>query len=205
MVYPLWFLRDLLILNVLFIAIKKVIDRFPFGTLALLLIFWTSDIKIYLVSPEALLFFALGYYAVKYSADHTILDKIKLPNITVIYLSTIVLELYLTDRIEIIHKINIIIGSILLLKLTKYFVEHKKIYNKLLYLDNYSFFVYAVHGLPLAAMTKLSVKVIPMHDAWLLLQYFAVNLGGIALFLAIGIWTRKLFPKAYAVLTGGRA
>jgi hypothetical protein len=43
-----------------------------------------------------------------------------------------------------------------------------------------------------------------MHGGWLLVQYFGVALLGILLFLGSGVIIRKLFPRIYALLTGGR-
>jgi fucose 4-O-acetylase-like acetyltransferase len=204
LVYQFWFLRDLFILNLAFIGIKKIVDKIPFGTICLLFVLWVSNINIYLVSAEALLFFTLGYYIVKYSLDYKKFDQIKVYDIIGVYIITIILELFFNENILFIHKINIIIGSILFIKLTKNFVNNEAIFNKLLWLEKYSFFVYAVHGIALAGMQKLSVKIIPMHGGWLLLQYFGVNIIGIIIFVIIGIIVRKSFPKLYAILTGGR-
>jgi hypothetical protein len=53
-------------------------------------------------------------------------------------------------------------------------------------------------------MKKLSVRIIPMHGGWILLQYFGIALLGIVVFLGISIVVRKIFPKMYVILTGGR-
>jgi surface polysaccharide O-acyltransferase-like enzyme len=49
LVYQFWFLRDLFILNLSFIGIKKLVDRFPFGTIFLFFVLWTSSINIYIL------------------------------------------------------------------------------------------------------------------------------------------------------------
>jgi fucose 4-O-acetylase-like acetyltransferase len=204
LVFQFWFLRDLFILNMLFIGIKKLIDKFPFGTIFLFFILWISSIEIYFVSTEALLFFSLGYYIIKYSLDYKKIDKIKIYDLIGIYTIGIFLELFFNNYVPIIHKINIIIGSILFIKCTYYFINKKRTYNKLVWLEEYAFFVYAIHGILLAIMLKLSVKIIPMRGMWILLQYFSVNIIGIIIFVILGILVRKIFPKMYAVLTGGR-
>jgi hypothetical protein len=204
LVYQFWFLRDLFILNLSFIGIKKLVDRFPFGTIFLFFVLWTSNINIYIVSTEALLFFTLGYYVIKYSLNYKNFDNIRNYDILVIYIIAIVFELFFVDYVPIIHKINIIIGSIFCLKLTRYFIQNEIVYKKLLWLEKYAFFVYAVHGIALAIMQKLSVKIIPMHGGWILLQYFSVNVIGIIIFVLIGVIIKKVFPKLYGILTGGR-
>jgi fucose 4-O-acetylase-like acetyltransferase len=204
LVYQFWFLRDLFILNMLFIGIKKLVDRFPIGTIFIFFVLWTSNINIYIVSTEALLFFTLGYYIVKYSLDYKKIDAIEYYDIGTVYITTIILELFFIKYVPIIHKINIILGSVLFIKLTYYFINKERIYNKLLWLEKYAFFVYAIHGIALAIMQKLSVKIIPMRGFLILLQYFSVSIVGIIIFVLIGVIVQKLFPKLFKILTGGR-
>jgi fucose 4-O-acetylase-like acetyltransferase len=204
LVYQFWFLRDLFVLNLLFIVIKKLVDKFPFGLFTVFLILWVAGINIYIVSTEALLFFSLGYYIVKYSMDYKNIDSIKLYDIIFVYIITIMIELFFNRYVPIIHKINILVGSIVFIKLSKYFIEDEKIYSKLKWLEGYAFFVYAIHEPLLTVMKKLSVKIIPMKNGFILLQYFGVAFLGIILFLCIAVIVKKLFPKIYALLTGGR-
>ncbi len=165
---------------------------------------WVSEINIYIVSPEALLFFSLGYYVIKYSLTIKKLDAIKMYDISMLYIATIVVELFFHEKIFAIHKVNIIAGSVFLIKVTLCFIQNESVYKRLASLEKYAFFVYAVHGILLAIMTKLSVKIIPMYEAWILLQYFSVNLLGIVIFVLCGIIFKKFFPKIYGILTGGR-
>jgi hypothetical protein len=203
-IFQFWFLRDLFILDLLFLLIKGLVDKFPAGTIILFFIFWVNDIKIYIVSPEALFFFSLGYYIIKYSLDYKKIDNIKMYDIISIYLLTIIIELFFNNYIPIIHKINIVIGSIIFLRLTYNFTRNVKLYTKLIWLEKYAFFVYAIHGILLTIMTKLSLKIIPMKEGWILLQYFSVNIIGIIIFVIIGVIVKRLFPGIYTVLTGGR-
>ncbi len=203
-VYQFWFLRDLFILNLLFLIIKKAVDIFPIGILVLSLVLWLSGINIYIVSTEALLFFTLGYYIVKFSLDIKSIDSIKIIDISVIYLITIIVELFFPKSFVIIHNVNIIMGSVFFIKLTYYFVQNEKVYNVLAWLEGFAFFVYAFHEPTLTIFKKLSVRIIPMHDSLILLQYFGVAILGISISLILGVFLKKTFPKIYAVLTGGR-
>lgn len=204
LVYQFWFLRDLFILYLLYIFIKKIVDKFPFSTFVILCLLWVNNIKIYILSNEALLFFTLGYYIVKYSLDYKKLDAIKLMDILLVYIATITIELFLSEYVPTVHKINIIIGSIVFIKLTNCFIQNIKINNMFIWLGKYAFFVYAIHEPCLTIMKKLSVKIVPMKGWWILLQYFGIVFFGIIIFLIIGIIVKKLFPKIYGILTGGR-
>jgi peptidoglycan/LPS O-acetylase OafA/YrhL len=44
-----WFLRDLIILNIVFLGVKQIIDKFPVGTFILLFILWLSGPNIYIL------------------------------------------------------------------------------------------------------------------------------------------------------------
>ncbi|MDR3284102.1 MAG: acyltransferase family protein, partial [Treponema sp.] len=156
--YPLWFIRDLYILVILFIGIKKAIDKFPFGTFIVFFILWITNITIYIISPEALFFFSLGYYIVKYSLKVNKIDSIKIYELSIIYITTILIELFFNEYVPIIHKINIIIGCMFFLKISLYFVKNVKLYAALVWLEKYEFIVYAIHAFILPQLLKLSIK-----------------------------------------------
>ena len=204
LVYQFWFLRDLFILFLLCKILKKLVDIFPFATFVALCLLWVNNINIYIVSNEALLFFVLGYYSVKYSLDYKKLDGIKSIDIAVVYLTGITVELFFSEYVPTIHKINIIVGSIVLIKTSYYFIRNAKIKNILIRLEPYAFFVYAIHEPYLTVLKKLSVRIIPMRGGWILLQYFGIAFLGIIIFLGIGVAVKRLFPKLYGILTGGR-
>jgi fucose 4-O-acetylase-like acetyltransferase len=203
-VYQFWFLRDLFILNIFFIGIKKLIDKLPLGTFVLILIFWTNNIKIYIVSSEALLFFTFGYYIVKYNFDIENINRIKIFDLLVIYGITIILEYFFIQSMPILHRVSIIIGCIFFLKISQYFIENLKLYNILAWLEKYQFIVYAIHGIIIPQLLKIYVKLIPLNGVYILTGYFFMILFGVFISLIFGIIFKKLFPKIYGILTGGR-
>jgi fucose 4-O-acetylase-like acetyltransferase len=204
LVFQFWFLRDLFIFNLLFTIIKKVVDSCPGGIFVLFFILWTSDINIYVVNVGALFFFTLGYFIVKYKLDYKRLDNIKTLDMIIMYTITIIASLFFRERAPTISAINKIVGIIFFIKLSYYFVKESKIYETLAWLEQYAFWVYATHGIAIAVMIKLSVKIMPMHDSWLLAHYFLVTLLCIFVLISIGIVFRKIFPKIFSILTGGR-
>ena len=74
----LWFLRDLFVLNALAILIRKVIGRAPRLTALGLIILCIFNIKTHILFPsrDALVFFCLGYYFVKYDLHLRDIDKL---------------------------------------------------------------------------------------------------------------------------------
>jgi fucose 4-O-acetylase-like acetyltransferase len=204
LVHQFWFLRDLFVLNILFVIIKKIIDLCPGGAFVLFSLLWIGGVNIYIVNAGALFFFALGYYIVKYNINYKHLDTIKTLDMVIMYIITIITSLFFREKITIISAMNIIVGIMFFVKLSRTFIKEDKIYTLLAWLEQYSFWVYATHGIVIAAMIKLSVKIMPMNGGWLLVHYFMVTLLCIFVLVGIGIIFRKIFPKIFLVLTGGR-
>ena len=117
---------------------------------------------------------------------------------------TILTSMFFKERITIIPFINIITGILFFIKSSRGFIKTEKVYNVLSRLEQYAFWVYATHGIALAAMIKVSVKIMPMHGGWLLVNYFGITLLCILALIFTGKIFRKIFPKAFSVLTGGR-
>jgi surface polysaccharide O-acyltransferase-like enzyme len=204
LLYPLWFLRDLFVLNLLFVIIKKIIDFCPGGAFVLLFILWVSGIDIYIINNGALFFFALGYYIVKYNINYKCLDNIKKYDIVIMYMITIIISLLFREKVVIISAINIIVGIIFFIKLSYTFVKKNETYKVFEWLEQYAFWIYATHAIILSATMKLVAKIMPMNGIWLLVHYFLVTLLYISVLLCVGVIFKKLFPKLFSILTGGR-
>jgi surface polysaccharide O-acyltransferase-like enzyme len=204
LVYQFWFLRDLFVLNLLFVIIKKIVDLCPGGAFLLFFLLWIGGINIYIVSTGALFFFALGYYIVKYNINYKHIDGIRTKDMVIMYIITIITYMFFKERVINISAINIITGILLFIKLSYSFVKTERIYKTLSWLEQYAFWVYATHGIVIAAMIKVSVKIMPMNNGWLLINYFGVTLLCIFILVGIGIIFRKTFPKIFSILTGGR-
>jgi surface polysaccharide O-acyltransferase-like enzyme len=204
LVYQFWFLRDLFVLNLLFVLIKKIVDLYPGSAFVLLFLLWIGGINIYIVSTAALFFFALGYYIVKYKINYKHIDNIKTSDIAIMYMITILTSLFFKEKVIVISAINIITGIIFFIRLSYSFIKIKKVYKILSWLEQYAFWVYATHGIVIAAMIKISIKIMPMNGGWLLVNYFGITLLCIFILVCIGIIFRKIFPKIFSILTGGR-
>jgi hypothetical protein len=167
-------------------------------------ILWIWDINIYIVNTGALFFFSLGYYIVKYNINYRHIDNIKFYDILFMYFVTIVTRLFFSEYIRIIDRINIIVGILFFIKASSCFIKSSTLYNFLNWLKDYSFFVYAIHLVVEAVLIKLSVLIIPMNGGWLLVQYFGVSFLTIILLVIIGMLLKKMLPRTYGILTGGR-
>ena len=204
LVYQFWFLRDLFVLNLLFVIVKKIVNLCPGATFVLFLLLWIGGINIYIVSTGALFFFTLGYYIVKYNITYKHLDNIKTLDMVIMYTITIITSLFFKEKITIISAVNIIVGIMFFIKLSYNFIKEDKIYKLFAWLEQYAFWVYATHGIVIAAIIKLSVKIMPMNGGWLLIHYFCGALFCIFLLVGIGVIFRKILPRIFSILTGRR-
>ena len=90
------------------------------------------------------------------------------------------------------------------LKNIKILYRKYKIIQNTVWLEKYQFIVYVVHGVLMPQLLKIYIRVVPLNGIFILLGYFFMILSGVLVSLVFGITLKKLFPKIYAVLTGGR-
>ena len=213
-----WFLRDLILLTlispIIFVALKQGKGFIPFFFLGL----WFIDIEImplfsgrYLITIETLAFFILGGYLARNSQ---LLERlIKVTSGKLLYLSLILYFSLLLLRITLeptmsnwyhdnyqLHTLllqnsSIFIGVILVILLSS-----RIIHDKLLYLAQFTFFVYLFHVLPFRYLIgKIASYLI--DDAHKFYVTFPLALIGIFL---CAIVFQKLWPRCYTILSGGR-
>jgi hypothetical protein len=204
MVMQMWFLRDLFILIVFHKPIKKIIDKFPAASIITLTVLWVANFEHLNISHEVILFFCLGYYAVKFKVSIDIFDKLKWVDLLFVYIATATVELFFPSSVIFIHKVNIIMGVLFFLKLSKVLVANTKLYLKLEYLAGFSFFVYAAHEPTLNAVSNVWYRIFPMTNGYILFEYFGAILITVIFVLAVGILLKKKLPLIYNVLSGSR-
>jgi surface polysaccharide O-acyltransferase-like enzyme len=201
---PFWFIRDLFILDLLSPIIKRVIEKLPFAAIILCFALWINNIQLYLVSPEALLFFVLGYYVAKYDFNEKQLDAIRMTDISLIYVIMIIGEYLLIDSMPVLRKVNIVIGCLFFLKLAGIMIQNAKLYKGLVWLEKHEFVVYAIHGIIINQLIKIYAKIVPLNGIFMLFGYFFTIIFGIGLSLLFSVVFKKVLPKLYAVMVGGR-
>ena len=213
-VVPFWYVRDLIIVMLLAPIISFFAKKFPIGWLFFVTALNAAEIlhitNIQYGFTKALFYFSLGFYAVK-SINKIIvfLDSIKWRDFILAYLISLVLTIYssmnnLTGS-DFVSWFNLLFTICLAVKIAGVVNKNEKIFEKLTYLSGYSFWIFAAH-LPfvLTVIKKLSVKIIPMHGIWILVQYFGVVIFCVSLLLITGIVLKKFFPKIFALFNGGR-
>ena len=95
---------------------------------------------------------------------------------------------------------------ILFIKLSSIIINQEKLFSITKYLSTFSFWLYAIHAPVLIVMLKnVWIKFLPMKNPFFCLaEYFGVTILTIAIGTALGILLKKICPKMFALLTGGR-
>jgi surface polysaccharide O-acyltransferase-like enzyme len=213
-----WFLRDLMILVLLTPIIFKLVSQLELWIMVPVMVLWLLDIEImplfagrHVITIETLSFFILGCYF----SQHTYLLE-KLVNgmknktvftVVIIYLMLCVIRIVIepdmanwyTNKYQInsliIQNMSIFIGVFLIIALST-----KIINAKLLYLSQFTFFVYIFHLLPLSHLVgKITSYII--SDAYKFYLTFPV---AVILVFISAVFCKKLMPRLYSVFSGGR-
>ena len=207
--YQLWFIRDLIVLTILYPVGKWAVEHWQALTFAVLFGLWIMQWRLFFFSSEAALFFFLGAYAVKYGAGVSSFDCIRIRDITLAYGVCVAVEWIQVLRggeFMALHKLGILLGCVFWLRISQKLAAPGKFYQGLAYLADFSFFVYAAHEPFLTMLRKVWSSLLPLQNTVeQLVQYFGLVLiaGGVS--LCAGILLRKLLPQLYGILTGGRS
>lgn len=211
--YPLWFLRDLFLLNLFAKVIKQAADRFPRLILALAVALWVLPLNHvdlpYIntggVSIQSVVFFVLGYYVVKYGVRITMLDRYPLWMYSILYVCCIAYDVLLanTSAGHIFTHLTIVVGIIWFARLSGEICQsgRKKYW---LTFAGYSFFIFLFHEMTLTILMKLIARRAAQTWWVQLLEYMGLPIAVIVLCILGSILMQKVMPGLYKVLTGNR-
>jgi hypothetical protein len=200
-----WFLRDLFLLNLLLPLIFTAMKKIPAFYFFMVFILWINGKYLFFLSSEALLFFSLGcFWGTTYFSTKFI-DMLHFFDIFLLYAITVYLELFYAQQFIAIHKFNIIIGIVLVWKISSYFIRNEKLYRVLKFLSVYSFFVYVSHEPLMTILRKLSARFFPMDGIGILFGgYFLLIIIDLTISLSAGIIIKRINPRLYNIMVGGR-
>lgn len=213
-----WFLRDLMILVLLTPIIFKLVSHFKLWIMLPVMVLWLLDVEVlplfygrHVISIETLSFFILGCY---FSQHTHLLEKLvngvtnkTVFTVVIIYLILCVIRIVLepdmanwyTNKYQlnslIIQNTSIFIGVFLIITLSA-----KIINTKLLYLSQFTFFVYIFHLLPLSHLVgKITSYMISDAHKFYLTFPLATTLVFIAAYVV-----KEKAPLIYKILSGNR-
>lgn len=208
---PLWFVRDLIVVNVLspviYMCCKK---SFCWLYISILFVLWFEGFQVPVegIGMSCLLFFSLGSMFAIHGFSIFIYRRK--------YISLVLLILYISFGILFLVpalassvkgyllNVSIILGMIVSFQILKRFCVIKNFTpNKLL--SNSSFFIFASHSTLLMVIYKVLLKIfINYSDITLLVIYFTSAISCILICLGTYYLLNKYFPRLSMWLSGGR-
>ena len=202
-----WFIRDLLILTVLSPVFKAIIKKFPRGFFALICILFLIPVRVYFVKTQALFFYITGLYWGMFDFDlFAKADKISFVESIALFLISFFATYLFFDKASTMYWIMVLSSCLLFLKISKLIINNDKAFSTAKYFSGFSFFLYAVHMPAMnETLKRIWLHFLPMTNPFFCLaEYFGVAILNIALGTFIGIALKKLCPRLFALLTGGR-
>lgn len=200
---PFYYLRDLLIMNLISPVLIRGIKKC--GISFFLLIFGLFlYAPAFLIGYSGLLYYSLGlYFGLKNIDFFELADRAKwkflIPAIVITWILTV-------NRTAAPTAFLVISACIFMLKFSKLIADNQKLFKISQYLAGFSFFLYAVHEPKfLNFIVKLWYKFIPGQNAVLdTLEYLIVGTAACAIGTLIGIALKKAVPKIFYLYNGGR-
>ncbi len=201
--YPFWFLKDLILLNLLAVPIGKLVDRFPILTGIGLLAAYGFGVH-FIIASSYILFWSEGCYLAKYYGKcRDVYSRINFKLATLLYLA--VFMLYSIFGINFLSFQVILFGveALFLCKLSGMLIG-TRCGDFLLWFSGYSFFVYAFHEYMEAFLKRGIMSILPQTAVIQILEYILLPVFVVSICLVTGKIARTWMPKLYALVCGGR-
>ena len=198
---PFYYIRDLLIFSGISPLIRFCIKKCKLPYFMLLLFLYTNAPSI-LFGWQGLFYFSAGYLFGAEDIDFfEISDKAEWKYLIPLCVFATGLTLHMTGTTS---NILVFFSCIVIMKFSKTIAE--KWFEPAKYLAGFSFFLYAIHEPKfLNLIVDLWYKIIPAKNYLTdILEFFIVGLGSCAVSVLIGIALKKICPKLFYLLNGGR-
>lgn len=212
--YPLWFLRDLMILSIFSPLVFLFVKKIPKLFLIILGVSWffgipKSSIDFLSYKPEPVLFFTIGAYFAVVSDK---LIGIKISNKLFLYLALTYLVMLIMKAIfitinpeseilpiQLIHKVSILLGiSVFWFSLDRYK------FSQLSSLTSFTFLFYVFQEPALTILKKVGYAIMGQNTPSSLILFLSAPIFVLLFLTVFGTILKKYFPKFGSIITGNR-
>lgn len=198
--HPLWFVRDLMVMVLIFPVIKKVVNRFPGTMLCIGILLTIFPFSFY--GKTALAWFLMGAAIVKMQIHMTALDKISTTKMSAVYFAG-ALAAFLVD-IGAVRSVFTLIGVLFWVRISREIYVRGNIRKGFLWLSQWTFMIYVLHELTLTSIRKVCLRLLPTSPVNLLLEYLLIPISVMTGCILTGIILKKCMPGLYSFVTGER-
>ncbi len=206
--YPTWFLRDLLILNLFAGLIGWLMDRLPWPTLLLAVWLWFFKAESNTSVPDlqSICFWIFGAFVAKKGIRLELFNRPWMLLVLPVYAWFVYMATkHRYDPVYLpLHNMALFLGvftlfafSLLLFKLP--------CRSFLLRLSAYTFPIYLFHEFTTLTFRKLAAALFSTSALSQLLQYLLIPVAVVVFCLMLSVILKRISPRFFALITGGRA
>ncbi len=206
--YPLWFLRDLFVMNLLSKIIERIVEVFGYHSLFFFMALWLfiDSSHIFFCDIRAICFWGIGCVFAKKERSLSRIDNINSKVICALYICLIVCTGVLLNSKSlgalVIYRLCIAVGIVFWYVCATNFKSRIK--TVLLFVSNYSFCIYLFHELNLTALKKVCAIIFSQTLLFQFIEYMGIPFIILLFCLILSILLEKLVPNVYFVINGGR-
>ena len=208
--YPLWFLRDLIVLTILTPFVYYFLKYLPKMTLVVMLILWFLDTSLYIIDHDSLLFFTIGAYIALFQEEFI---SIKISNkkfifVLISYLCLAFFKAYLLTEngsLETVFTMVLFQKSLILMGIiVLWFLLDRVKMLSLLFFTQFTFLFYVFHEPTLTILEKGILALFGRSPFVSFISYLFLPVFILMGLTFFGLFLKKYFPRFIAVVTGYR-
>lgn len=212
LVFQFWYIRDLILLFIFSPILKRILDKRSLLIVFLAIFIWMQESNLCQKNAhQGICFFVLGMYFAKRNYYISDLDCISFKDLLIVLVILCPLDLYFMindNKYSICHEFNVITISILMLKIGYWIQNRQSFFSIQRSLADYSFWLFALHQ-PLVQPLIINVYkryLIPtnMYRGGYIIELLVTTLATVIICVGLGFVLRRIFPKLYSFMIGGR-
>lgn len=112
------YVRDLFILNIFALDIKKLVDRYPVAVAALTIAYWFMSFPSIFLQRYSVCFFIIGYFIVKFDVHLSEIDRMNPIGLALLYIGIFTADIM--TELPIVHKLFVMISLIAVAYCSRY-------------------------------------------------------------------------------------
>ena len=198
MVYHLWFLRDLFVMNLIAPVIGWLTKKAPkLSAAAVLALYLLPKTRYLTITTETICFFTLGACLVRWDVH---LDSVKKKWSLALVYAALVAAAAVTDN-QLVKKLCILVGVAFWLVCATDFAPGRF----LQWLMAFSLDIYLFHQMTMVIFFKLVNKFVAPTPAAQLVEYLGMPFVMFAFCIGLAAFLKRFLPKTYGLLTGNRS
>lgn len=206
--FPLWFMRDLMLLTLIAPLMYLVFKKFKWLSLAALFIIYLSPWNPSIPTMRSIFFFSIGAWLGSFKINLiTICDKVKVPAA----IAAVLLLFVATSQIgrpphTLLLRLFYPFGMISFMNICNSMIDNEHLKDRLSKLTASVFFIYAVHEIYILGWTKgLCLRIFGSSLAATWIRYWLVPILVLTFCLGLYYMLNRLIPRTLSFICGGRS